>query len=74
MSMYILDKDEFKLDKFINCQFRCGNGCNLPVKTPQGENRKTVDEILVGVAQMTCLQTWSSSTRELDDGVGESIT
>ena len=60
--MYCLDSTcgRLLLDSVCICPFRCGLGCNFPLKPPQTEARGSVDALLLSLQGKTCRKQWKS--------------
>jgi len=47
--------------------FRCGIGCDFPLKPSQYQARGSIDHLLQSLQGKTCLKLWRSYTRALDE-------
>lgn len=70
--LYTLDStsNAFLLDSICTVPFRCGLGCDFPLKPLQSEHRRSVDSLLQSLSGKSCRQQWRSPTRALDETDG----
>lgn len=70
--MYCLDSacGRLLLDSICICPFRCGLGCNFPLKPPQTEVRGSVNTLLLSLRGKTCHKQWRNRTNALNEANG----
>ena len=70
--MYVFDSTSGRLllDSVGITPFRCGLGCDFPLKTTQSEIRGSVDNLLQSLQAKTCRRQWKSYAHALDEKDG----
>ena len=72
IAMYALDSTSGRLllDSVGVTPFRCGLGCDFPLKPPQSEVRGSIDNFIQSLQGKTCRRQWRSYIRALDETDG----
>jgi len=73
--MYALDtaSGRLLLDSISITPFRCGHGCDFPLKPPQDQVRGSIDSFIRSLEGKSCRRQWRSYTRALDETDGGEV-
>ena len=73
--LYTLDSASNQLLLVSLCivPFRCGFGCDFPLKSPQSEHRRSADSLLQSLNGKSCRQQWRSLIHALDETDDEDL-